>query len=59
MADIQLCTGKGCILKAQCRRYTTKSTDKYQYYFKQPPYKFDGCSFKCEHRLKLYTNTKQ
>lgn len=52
MADIAMCSGKGCGLKDKCYRYTAPKSQYMQSYFTIPPIDKDG---KCE----LFWDNKQ
>jgi hypothetical protein len=39
MADIQMCSGKDCPLKRNCKRFTA-NVGMWQYYFSVVPYNF-------------------
>jgi hypothetical protein len=42
MSDIVKCEGEGCPIREKCYRYTANDS-KYQYYFKNSPFKYDFC----------------
>jgi len=37
MADITMCSGKGCRVKDKCYRFTAKKSEFWQSYFLNPP----------------------
>lgn len=39
MADITMCTGKGCNMKETCYRYKAKANEAWQTYFLGTPHK--------------------
>jgi len=47
MADISMCYGDGCSLKAECYRYTAPVNEYRQAYFVYVPYDHDnkGCEY--------------
>ena len=47
MADISMCYGEGCPLKAECYRYTAPMNEQRQAYFVYVPYAHDYKS--CEY----------
>jgi len=42
MADITMCSGKGCELKSECYRYTAFENPHRQSFFTTPPVEADG-----------------
>lgn len=45
--DITMCSGQGCPLKQNCKRFTSVG-DKYQSYFMEPPFTMKKDLFDCE-----------
>ena len=45
MADIAMCSGKGCPLKERCYRYTAPVNPIWQSYFTNVPYKNGECEY--------------
>jgi hypothetical protein len=43
MADITLCKGINCLMKEQCKRYTTPPNPRCQVYFTESPIKDGKC----------------
>ena len=43
MADITMCSGKGCDLKDKCYRFTAPKSEFRQSYFCEPPIKDGKC----------------
>lgn len=47
MADITMCSGKGCPLKEKCYRFTAVESDYRQSYFVTPPVEKDKEKAQC------------
>lgn len=47
MADISMCAGEGCPLKAECYRYTAPKNECWQAFFAYVPYDhaYKGCEY--------------
>lgn len=45
MADITMCTGKGCEAKHTCYRFTAKPNELLQSWFMESPIKDGGCEW--------------
>jgi hypothetical protein len=48
MSDITKCTGKDCLVKENCKRFTAKGNDYWQSWFFEPPFKIVEDKFTCE-----------
>lgn len=51
MADITMCSGRGCAQHDACRRYRSKPDEFAQSWFAEVPVKPDGS---CEHLILFY-----
>jgi hypothetical protein len=45
MADITMCTGRGCERKDYCYRHTAPVNEYRQAYFMNPPITREGCEY--------------
>jgi hypothetical protein len=48
MSDITKCTGKDCLIKESCKRFTAEGNDYWQSWFTNPPFKIVEDKFTCE-----------
>lgn len=60
MADISMCYGEGCPLKAECYRYTAPVNEHRQAYFVYVPYDhaYKGCEYFSDNKEYVKHETK-
>lgn len=57
--DISKCKGEDCPLKDKCYRYTVISTDRWQSYLMNPPYREEKGKTVCDLFIKDRRNEKK
>jgi len=58
MADITMCKGEGCEVKATCHRFTAEPNEHRQSYFMESPIVNEGCEYYINHNNYLKKNYK-